>query len=298
MYGWAPRRICPRLSPDLEPVAHEDVNFVAVRLDDVHDVSAATRARRHALDVAGILARPPRRLVQRRQIGPPNPGGTAPWGGCVCGVCASGTGGVRVRLLPSPPAHHDDERAKAQRGQASAGGCADARCRRGLVFVGSHDRVALVRRIAASRPAEPPGALPRQDVPPVMSRPSRGAARRAASYSAASAHEHSSPVSAMREEAIPAGDRISAWCCPDAAHDRQGQGRRAIRQRDRKFVTAEPPEHVAAAQRRGPSARDGAKQVVASRMPVRVVEGLEAVEVQHGNRELGSLPAGTRELAR
>ena len=70
------------------------------------------------------------------------------------------------------------------------------------------------------------------------------------------------------------------------------------RQQDRELVAAEAGDDVGRAQPLAQHARDARQQAVAGRVAERVVDGLEAVEVEHERGALGAVAAHVREVPR
>src|SRR3954453_4110060 len=73
---------------------------------------------------------------------------------------------------------------------------------------------------------------------------------------------------------------------------------RAVGHDHRELIAAETGEHVARAQRAGPYGRGVLDGAAAGLVPLAVVQGLEPVEVDHGDRERRAVASGTGDLPR
>ena len=91
------------------------------------------------------------------------------------------------------------------------------------------------------------------------------------------------------EHERPPADRVH-----DARRERVGRGRLVGAElQDRELVAAQAGNHVAVTQRRAKAVRHHAEDHVSRRVPEHVVDGLEAVQVQHQHRETpAGLPPG------
>src|SRR4029079_15039112 len=68
-------------------------------------------------------------------------------------------------------------------------------------------------------------------------------------------------------------------------------------QDNRKLLAAEPADQVAAAQCLGRDAAEGAQDLIAPAVAIRVVDRLEAVEVEHDHGQSGTVLAACRDDA-